>query len=77
MTAVLHDSKIARVIVGRFRCAESVTHRDNSVCPACPATGDRHWFNAMNQVHRITQFTNKESEFVRYRKESNENLGTN
>ncbi|MEV4224174.1 MULTISPECIES: hypothetical protein [unclassified Nonomuraea] len=77
MTAVLHRSKIAKVIVGRCRRVETVTQRDDKVRVACPATGDPHRFNATNPVHRITKFTDKESGFVRYRKESNDNLGTN
>jgi UPF0755 protein len=42
-----------------------------------PAKGDWRWFVTTDPVHRITKFTNKESEFVRYRRELNENLGTN
>lgn len=42
-----------------------------------PARGDWRWFVTTDPLHRITKFTNKESEFVRYRKELNENLGTN
>ncbi|WP_245641973.1 endolytic transglycosylase MltG [Nonomuraea candida] len=41
-----------------------------------PAEGDWHWFVTTDPVHRITKFTNKESEFVRYREELNKNLGT-
>ncbi|WP_336212703.1 endolytic transglycosylase MltG [Nonomuraea sp. LPB2021202275-12-8] len=42
-----------------------------------PAKGDWRWFVTTDPVHRITKFTNKESEFVRYRKELDDNLGTN
>jgi UPF0755 protein len=42
-----------------------------------PAKGAWRWFVTTDPVHRITKFTNEESEFVRYRKELNENLGTN
>ena len=41
-----------------------------------PAEGDWHWFVTTDPAHRITKFTNKESEFVRYREELNKNLGT-
>jgi UPF0755 protein len=41
-----------------------------------PAQGDWHWFVTTDPAHRITKFTNKESEFVRYREELNKNLGT-
>ncbi|MEV0316063.1 endolytic transglycosylase MltG [Nonomuraea fuscirosea] len=41
-----------------------------------PAEGDWHWFVTTDPGHRITKFTNKESEFVRYREELNKNLGT-
>ena len=41
-----------------------------------PADGDWHWFVTTDPAHRITKFTNKESEFVRYREELNRNLGT-
>ncbi|MCK2216693.1 endolytic transglycosylase MltG [Actinomadura sp. ATCC 31491] len=41
-----------------------------------PAKGDWHWFVTTDPAHRITKFTNKESEFVRYREELNKNLGT-
>ncbi|WP_344218508.1 endolytic transglycosylase MltG [Nonomuraea bangladeshensis] len=41
-----------------------------------PADGDWHWFVTTDPAHRITKFTNKESEFVRYREELNKNLGT-
>ncbi|MEV0388339.1 endolytic transglycosylase MltG [Nonomuraea sp. NPDC050643] len=40
-----------------------------------PAEGDWHWFVTTDPKHRITKFTNKESEFVRYREELNKNLG--
>jgi UPF0755 protein len=42
-----------------------------------PAKGDWHWFVTTDPAHRITKFTNKESEFVRFREELNKNLGTN
>ncbi|NUW37290.1 endolytic transglycosylase MltG [Nonomuraea sp. SMC257] len=42
-----------------------------------PAKGGWYWFVTTNPTHRITKFTDKESEFVRYREELNENLGTN
>ncbi|MET7464300.1 endolytic transglycosylase MltG [Nonomuraea sp. NPDC005501] len=42
-----------------------------------PAKGDWYWFVATDPAHRITKFTDKESEFVRYREELNEHLGTN
>ncbi|HUR05165.1 MAG TPA: endolytic transglycosylase MltG [Nonomuraea sp.] len=41
-----------------------------------PARGDWHWFVTTDPAHRITKFTNKESEFVRYREELNRNLRT-
>jgi UPF0755 protein len=41
-----------------------------------PAKGDWHWFVTTDPAHRITKFTNKESEFVRYREELKKNLGT-
>lgn len=41
-----------------------------------PAKGDWYWFVTTDPEHRITKFTDKESEFVRYREELNENLGT-
>lgn len=41
-----------------------------------PARGDWYWFVTTDPEHRITKFTDKESEFVRYREELNENLGT-
>ncbi|MEW9554322.1 endolytic transglycosylase MltG [Nonomuraea sp. NPDC050783] len=41
-----------------------------------PAKGDWHWFVTTDPAHRITKFTDKESEFVRYREELNKNLGT-
>ncbi|HEX4816961.1 MAG TPA: endolytic transglycosylase MltG [Nonomuraea sp.] len=40
-----------------------------------PAKGDWHWFVTTDPAHRITKFTDKESEFVRYREELNKNLG--
>ncbi|MEU0565387.1 endolytic transglycosylase MltG [Nonomuraea sp. NPDC005983] len=40
-----------------------------------PAEGDWRWFVTTDPAHRITKFTNKESEFVRYREELNRNLG--
>jgi len=43
----------------------------------CPEGDNRGWFVVTDPVHRITKFANKESRFVRYRKELNENLGTN
>ncbi|RVX42374.1 UPF0755 protein [Nonomuraea polychroma] len=42
-----------------------------------PAKGDWHWFVTTDPARRITKFTNKESEFVRYREELNKNLGAN
>ncbi|MEV4897918.1 endolytic transglycosylase MltG, partial [Nonomuraea sp. NPDC055795] len=42
-----------------------------------PAEGDWYWFVTTDPEHRITKFTDKESEFVRYREELNEYLGTN
>ncbi|TDD45760.1 endolytic transglycosylase MltG [Nonomuraea terrae] len=42
-----------------------------------PAKGDWYWFVTTDPAHRITKFTDKESEFVRYREELNKNLGTN
>ncbi|MFE3451083.1 endolytic transglycosylase MltG [Nonomuraea sp. NPDC059194] len=41
-----------------------------------PAKGRWHWFVTTNPEHRITKFTDKESEFVRYREELNDYLGT-
>lgn len=41
-----------------------------------PARGDWYWFVTTDPAHRITKFTDKESEFVRYRKELNEYFGT-
>ncbi|MET9340550.1 endolytic transglycosylase MltG [Nonomuraea sp. NPDC003804] len=41
-----------------------------------PARGDWNWFVTTNPEHRITKFTDKESEFVRYREELNDYLGT-
>ncbi|MGW3345339.1 endolytic transglycosylase MltG [Nonomuraea rubra] len=40
-----------------------------------PAEGDWRWFVTTDPAHRITKFTSKESEFVRYREELNKNLG--
>ncbi|MFI6599768.1 endolytic transglycosylase MltG [Nonomuraea sp. NPDC050536] len=40
-----------------------------------PAKGDWTWFVTTDPAHRITKFTDKESEFVRYREELNANLG--
>ncbi|GAA4065430.1 endolytic transglycosylase MltG [Nonomuraea soli] len=40
-----------------------------------PAEGDWFWFVTTDPAHRITKFTDKESVFVRYREELNENLG--
>ncbi|MEV0150927.1 MULTISPECIES: endolytic transglycosylase MltG [unclassified Nonomuraea] len=42
-----------------------------------PAKGDWYWFVTTDPAHRITKFTDKESEFVRYREELNAYLGTN
>ncbi|MEU7894996.1 endolytic transglycosylase MltG [Nonomuraea sp. NPDC049152] len=41
-----------------------------------PAKGHWNWFVTTNPEHRITKFTDKESEFVRYREELNDYLGT-
>jgi UPF0755 protein len=41
-----------------------------------PAKGDWHWFVTTDPAHRITKFTDRESEFVRYREEFHRNLGT-
>lgn len=40
-----------------------------------PAQGSWLWFVTTDPEHRITKFTDKESEFVRYRKELNGKLG--
>lgn len=40
-----------------------------------PDQGDWFWFVTTNPEHRITKFTDKESEFVRYREELNRYLG--
>ncbi|WP_440104421.1 endolytic transglycosylase MltG [Streptosporangium sp. H16] len=40
-----------------------------------PDQGDWFWFVTTDPEHRITQFTDKESEFVRYREELNRYLG--
>ncbi|MEV0588943.1 endolytic transglycosylase MltG [Nonomuraea sp. NPDC050310] len=42
-----------------------------------PAEGDWLWFVTTDPQRRITKFTDKESEFVRYREELNEKLGMN
>lgn len=42
-----------------------------------PAKGDWCWFVTTDPAHRITKFTDKESEFVRYREVLHQNLGTN
>ncbi|WP_275888259.1 endolytic transglycosylase MltG [Nonomuraea lactucae] len=42
-----------------------------------PARGDWYWFVTTDPARRITKFTDKESEFVRYREELSHNLGTN
>ncbi|GGO72478.1 endolytic transglycosylase MltG [Nonomuraea cavernae] len=41
-----------------------------------PAKGNWYWFVTTDPAHRITKFTDKESEFVRYREELNRYLGT-
>ncbi|WP_326823616.1 endolytic transglycosylase MltG [Streptosporangium sp. NBC_01756] len=41
-----------------------------------PDQGDWLWFVTTDPEHRITKFTDKESEFVRYREELNRYLGT-
>ncbi|WP_308250883.1 endolytic transglycosylase MltG [Nonomuraea rhizosphaerae] len=41
-----------------------------------PAKGNWRWFVTTDPAHRITKFTNKESEFVRYREEFHRYLGT-
>lgn len=41
-----------------------------------PGRGDWFWFVTTDPEHRITKFTDKESEFVRYREELNRYLGT-
>ncbi|WP_203992199.1 endolytic transglycosylase MltG [Sphaerisporangium rufum] len=40
-----------------------------------PAVGDWYWFVTIDPARRITKFTNKESEFVRFRQELNRHLG--
>ncbi|WP_248960081.1 endolytic transglycosylase MltG [Sphaerisporangium perillae] len=40
-----------------------------------PAKGDWYWFVTIDPQHRITKFTDKESEFVKYREELNKRLG--
>ncbi|MFF5212046.1 endolytic transglycosylase MltG [Streptosporangium sp. NPDC000396] len=42
----------------------------------CPDQGDWLWFVTTDPEHRITKFTEGESEFVRYREELNTYLGT-
>lgn len=62
-----------------YRC-EVVTVGNYSACTpgiGRPATGRGRGLGRTCQVRRITKFTSKESEFVRYRKEPNEKLGTN
>ncbi|MEV8637409.1 endolytic transglycosylase MltG [Streptosporangium sp. NPDC051023] len=41
-----------------------------------PDQGDWFWFVTTDPEHRITKFTDKESEFVRYREQLNRYLGT-
>ncbi|SFI93397.1 UPF0755 protein [Streptosporangium canum] len=41
-----------------------------------PDQGDWLWFVTIDPEHRITKFTDKESEFVRYREDLNSYLGT-
>ncbi len=41
-----------------------------------PDRGDWFWFVTTDPAHRITKFTDKESEFVRYREQLNRYLGT-
>ena len=41
-----------------------------------PDRGDWFWFVTTDPKHRITKFTDTESEFVRYREELNRYLGT-
>ncbi|WP_308250390.1 endolytic transglycosylase MltG [Sphaerisporangium fuscum] len=40
-----------------------------------PAKGDWYWFVTIDPEHRITKFTDKESEFVKLREELNKRLG--
>ncbi|MCW2878529.1 MAG: aminodeoxychorismate lyase [Sphaerisporangium sp.] len=40
-----------------------------------PAKGDWYWFVTIDPEHRITKFTDKESEFVKFREELNKRLG--
>lgn len=40
-----------------------------------PDQGDWFWFVTIDPEHRITKFTDTESEFVRYREELNRYLG--
>ncbi|GII58212.1 hypothetical protein Pth03_66010 [Planotetraspora thailandica] len=42
-----------------------------------PADGDWYWFVTTDPRKRITKFTDKESEFLKYRDELNRNLRTN
>ncbi|MEZ0077326.1 endolytic transglycosylase MltG [Planotetraspora sp. GP83] len=42
-----------------------------------PAKGDWYWFVTTDPRHRITKFTDKETEFLKYREELNRNLGAN
>ncbi|GAA1279515.1 hypothetical protein Psi02_67850 [Planotetraspora silvatica] len=42
-----------------------------------PTSGDWYWFVTTDPGRRITKFTDKEAEFVKYREELNKNLGTN
>ncbi|GAA4575383.1 hypothetical protein GCM10023193_73840 [Planotetraspora kaengkrachanensis] len=42
-----------------------------------PASGDWYWFVTTDPGRRITKFTDKEAEFLKYREELNKNLGTN
>ncbi|MFB9253560.1 endolytic transglycosylase MltG [Sphaerisporangium melleum] len=40
-----------------------------------PAKGDWYWFVTVDPQHRITKFTDKESEFVKYREELHKRVG--
>ncbi|GAA3833343.1 hypothetical protein GCM10022226_63390 [Sphaerisporangium flaviroseum] len=40
-----------------------------------PATGDWYWFVTIDPERRITKFTDRESEFVKFREELNKRLG--
>jgi UPF0755 protein len=42
-----------------------------------PADGDWYWFVTTDPRNRITKFTDKEADFLKYREELNRNLGTN